>query len=239
MYSRIFGFHLLVWCPKWTPASRSSFIVTAVKSSLLSLPRPLALRVLEAGARAALSVLLSFLDARVAGQESGFLQAGAQGRLELHQRPGDPVSHGARLPGLAAACDVDQDVELVVRLGQDHGLAHHALQRVGVEVRVHRPAVDLHGARTGPQIHARRRRLPPARRVVLHHRHAAVLRGGLKPGPGSAPASGPGADGWVRRTPSASSRADARGSPSGASPSPTIRRPASASPSTSVPPRPA
>src|SRR5438034_225534 len=26
MYSFIFGFHRLVWCPKWTPASSSSFM---------------------------------------------------------------------------------------------------------------------------------------------------------------------------------------------------------------------
>jgi hypothetical protein len=39
MNSRIFGFQRLVWCPKWTPASRSSFIVTAVKSFLLSKSR--------------------------------------------------------------------------------------------------------------------------------------------------------------------------------------------------------
>jgi hypothetical protein len=29
MYSFIFGFQRFVWCPKWTPASRSSFIETS------------------------------------------------------------------------------------------------------------------------------------------------------------------------------------------------------------------
>ena len=29
MYSRIFGFHRRVWCPKWTPASSSCFMVVA------------------------------------------------------------------------------------------------------------------------------------------------------------------------------------------------------------------
>jgi hypothetical protein len=29
MNSFIFGFQRFVWCPKWTPASSSSFIVTA------------------------------------------------------------------------------------------------------------------------------------------------------------------------------------------------------------------
>src|SRR5690349_7548451 len=30
MYGFIFGFHRLVWCPKWTPASSRFFIVTSV-----------------------------------------------------------------------------------------------------------------------------------------------------------------------------------------------------------------
>ena len=30
MYGFIFGFQRLVWCPKWTPASRSCFIEMAV-----------------------------------------------------------------------------------------------------------------------------------------------------------------------------------------------------------------
>src|SRR5712692_9227017 len=33
MYSFIFGFHRLTWCPKWTPASSSSFIVTVTNRS--------------------------------------------------------------------------------------------------------------------------------------------------------------------------------------------------------------
>ena len=38
MYSAIFGFHLLVWCPKWTPASRSCLMVTTDILVLLSFP---------------------------------------------------------------------------------------------------------------------------------------------------------------------------------------------------------
>src|SRR5215467_4550589 len=33
IYSFIFGFHRLTWCPKWTPASSSSFIVTVANRS--------------------------------------------------------------------------------------------------------------------------------------------------------------------------------------------------------------
>src|SRR5262245_7656184 len=136
MYSRIFGFHRFVWWPKWTPASRSSFIVTAVKSSLLQVPpcatrrTPLALGELEPGARPALSVLFSLLHARIARENPRLLQFRPQRRLELHERPGDAVPHRARLPRLAPARHVDQDVELVVRLGQDQGLPHDALEGV-------------------------------------------------------------------------------------------------------------
>jgi hypothetical protein len=35
----IFGFQRRVWCPKWTPASNSSFIVTSTKPGLLRLQR--------------------------------------------------------------------------------------------------------------------------------------------------------------------------------------------------------
>jgi len=215
---------------------RSSFIVTAVKSSSCPCPGPLTLRYWKRRARRAART--SFSPSRAnRGSRTPLLQAGAQGRLELHQRPGDPVSHGARLPGLAAACDVDQDVELVVRLGQDQrSRTRAAARRCGSTCSS--AAVDLHAARTGSQIHAGGGRLPPARRVVLHHRHARGLRLGFKPGSGSARPLGwcgwlgPGVDLQLHPEP-------APEAPSGASPSPTIRRRASASPSASVPRRPA
>src|SRR6266446_5472434 len=111
MNSRIFGFQRLVWCPKWTPASRSSFIVTAAKwSPFPSWPGPSkkpgagsTLRELEPGTRSALPVLLALLDARVARQEAGRLQARPQGRVELDQRPRDAVTHRPGLSRLSAA----------------------------------------------------------------------------------------------------------------------------------------
>ena len=38
MYSRIFGFQRRVWCPKWTPASSSCFMLVAAKRNLRFVP---------------------------------------------------------------------------------------------------------------------------------------------------------------------------------------------------------
>src|SRR5688572_24450790 len=96
MNSFILGFHRLVCCPKWTPASRSSFRETL---TLVDKQPPLTLAELEAATRSLLSVLLALLDPRVAGQETGLLQALAQ--LEVHhaERAGDAVAQGAGLGG--------------------------------------------------------------------------------------------------------------------------------------------
>src|SRR4029453_14968817 len=97
MYSFIFGFQRFVWCPKWTPASSSSLILTVVdKYRLLVVsitagtppwrpafrPPPgdarggswLTLAELEPTPGALLPVLLALLDARVARQEAGLLE---------------------------------------------------------------------------------------------------------------------------------------------------------------------
>src|SRR3712207_7002480 len=49
--------------------------------------------------------LLAFLDARVAGQEAGPLELGAQVRIGLGQRAGDAVAQRSRLSGDSAAVD--------------------------------------------------------------------------------------------------------------------------------------
>src|SRR5438105_5472700 len=112
MYSFIFGFQRLVWCPKWTPASSSSFMVMLAnlpphwiasgkvlpRRSGLHSRRPfqgngkdfehrsaLALRELEALARALLPVLFAFLAARIARKEPFCLELAAQLGVELQQ----------------------------------------------------------------------------------------------------------------------------------------------------------
>src|SRR5512141_2254828 len=100
----ILGFQRFVWCPKCTPASRSSFMV------ICDIGPPLPLRELEPGAGAALSVLLALLHARVAREEAGLLQGLAQLEVEQAERAGDAVADRARLPGAAAAVHHRDDV---------------------------------------------------------------------------------------------------------------------------------
>src|SRR4030042_3352412 len=89
MYSFICGFQRLVWWPKCTPASKSSFIVTETTGFL-----PLPLVVLRGLARAQEVVLLALLDPRVPRQETGALERRPELPVELHQGPGDGQPHG-------------------------------------------------------------------------------------------------------------------------------------------------
>src|SRR6476469_7994621 len=109
MYCFIFGFQRRVLCPKWTPASSSSFIVTSTKRSSPS--DLLALAELETRPGALLAVLLAFLLARVARQEPGRLQAGAQITIELEQGARDAVPDRTGLARATAPRHRDLDVE--------------------------------------------------------------------------------------------------------------------------------
>src|SRR4051794_7338455 len=150
MYCFIFGFQRRVWCPKWTPASSSSFIVTSTKEFSLLLSSALA--ELEPRTGTLLAILLAFLLARVARQEAGRLEAVAQLGVESEQSAGDAVPNGAGLARAAAPGDADGDVELLHRLGQLQGLLDDHLEHFVRKVVVERPAVDLHGSGAGPQI---------------------------------------------------------------------------------------
>src|SRR5471030_1149131 len=118
MYSFIFGFQRFVWWPKCTPASSSSFIAIAANRFSLALRFQTAdfrccslpFAELDAFARASHTVLLAFLGARIARQESSTLQRLAQFEVVLDQRPRDAQPHSARLAGDAAAGDGRQDV---------------------------------------------------------------------------------------------------------------------------------
>src|SRR6476469_8252570 len=172
MYGFIFGFQRRVWCPKWTPASSSSFIVTSTKEfSLLGL---LALAELETGAGALLAVLLAFLLARIARQEPGRLEAVAQLAVELEQSARDAVPDRAGLARAAAARHRDTDVEPLHRLRQLQRLLDDHLQHFVGEVAVERTAVDLEVPRARAQVHARRGRLAAARAVVLGLAHVPI-----------------------------------------------------------------
>src|SRR6185436_13074953 len=86
--------------------------------------------------------LLPLHFARVAGHESRFLEHPFQARVVLDERAGDAVAHGARLARLAAAVDVDADVEARERVGELQRLAHDHAPRLAREELVDGPAVD-------------------------------------------------------------------------------------------------
>src|SRR5215467_2623302 len=99
MNSFIFGFHRFVWWPKWTPASSRSFNAIGTKcpphSARLKAGRCLTLTFteLEALARSRHAVLLAFLRARVAREESFVFQRLAQFEVVLDEGTGNPQAH--------------------------------------------------------------------------------------------------------------------------------------------------
>src|SRR4051812_44503946 len=139
MYSFIFGFHRFVWWPKCTPASSRSFNAIATNSP------PLTFTELEALARSGHPVLLAFLRARVAREESLVLERLAEFGVVFDQRAGDAQPHRASLPRDAAAGDRREDVELVGGFRQHEGRANLGPQRLGGEERLERPVVDADG----------------------------------------------------------------------------------------------
>src|SRR6185503_8994405 len=97
-----------------------------------------ALGELEAGAGAALTVLLALLHARIAREEAGLLEALAQLAVVDLQRARDAVADRSGLAARAAAVHRDDDVELVDRLRQRQGLLDDHLQHFIAEVVVER-----------------------------------------------------------------------------------------------------
>src|SRR5688572_5527845 len=163
----IFGFQRLVWCPKWTPASRRSFITVALTNILSELT----LAELEPLAGSGQSVLLAFLRAGVAREEAFLAQLRAQLLVVLHEGARDAEAQGAGLAGHAAAGRRREHVELVDGFGQDQGVADDELQNLRGEVVLDGLAVDDDLSRAGPEEHAGGRRLAPARPVILSRCH--------------------------------------------------------------------
>src|ERR1700694_1339024 len=80
------------------------------------------------------AVLLAFLLSRVAGEQPCRLECGAQLGVGSNERSGDPVTHRARLPGDAAAADLDRHLETAGGLGEPERLGDHRLQVTAAEV---------------------------------------------------------------------------------------------------------
>src|SRR5487761_2541105 len=103
-----------------------------------------ALAVLEALARARLTVLLAFLLARVAREEAGALDRRAALRVDRDEGARDAVTHRFGLGRVPTAFDRRPDVVLVDDLDELERLAHDHARRVALEVVVGGLAVDGH-----------------------------------------------------------------------------------------------
>src|SRR5271155_2523993 len=116
--------YLLLKRDAFSPLAGSSILfcrfLTGRELGPASLRKPdrkkLALAELEPPASALLPVLLAFLHARVARQESIFAQAGTQIRVQLRERAGKSHAHGPGLPAHAAALHRGFHFHLVVHL---------------------------------------------------------------------------------------------------------------------------
>src|SRR5205807_663103 len=86
--------------------------------------------------------LLALLLARVAREVAAPLQLGAQRRLGLHQRAGDPVTESAGLGRHTAALDAGVDVHAREIAGRVERLASLRLEARAREVLLERLAVD-------------------------------------------------------------------------------------------------
>src|SRR5262245_29207381 len=111
----------------------------------------LAFAELEALARALLSVLLAFLDPRVARQEAFLLQLRPELDVVLDEGARDAEAQRAGLAGDAAAGDRGQHVELVGRFGHGQRSLDLGAERFGGEGLLDGLAVDRQDSRAGPQ----------------------------------------------------------------------------------------
>ena len=106
-----------------------------------------ALRELGSAAGGFQAVLLTLLHTRLAGEEAGGLEGGAELGVDLQQSAGHAVADGAGLAGHAAAGDGGDDVHLAQGVGSGQGLANQQLQGLQAEVLGDVAAVD--GDRAG------------------------------------------------------------------------------------------
>src|SRR5690349_9536050 len=125
-------------------------------------PKSLTLRELEALARALLAVLLAFLHARIARQESVFPQCRPQFGVEPRDRAGESHANGPCLSASAAAVRRDHHIDLVSKIGEFQRLGGVVLPSEIGEVLLYRPAVDRKFARAWPNEYARHGFFPAA-----------------------------------------------------------------------------
>src|SRR5262245_40809510 len=130
--------------------------------------KDLAFRELEPLASALLAVLFPLALPGVPCEVTELLEPGPQLRIKLHQRPGDPEAHRARLAVNTAAMGENQNVELIGRLGGEQRLLHRSPRRLRGEIILERTTVDRDIALPRPQKDPGHRRLAASRSQILY-----------------------------------------------------------------------
>jgi hypothetical protein len=103
----------------------------------------LSFRELKPLASAFLTILFALFGARVACQQSGFLEFLAKFAVKLKQSTGDAVTHSASLSGRSPARNVHQHIELAECVGQLQRLADYHSLRFVLEMSIKRLAIDF------------------------------------------------------------------------------------------------
>src|SRR5580698_1357607 len=136
----------------------------------------LALAELEAATSALLSVLLAFLHARIAREETVGAQRRTQLRIQHCKRARKPHAHRSSLSARAAALYHGAHFELILHLRERQRLRRRLVPRHVVEIFFHRASVhgELRGA--GLDVDTRDRLTPTARAIVLLHCALKIIR---------------------------------------------------------------
>ncbi len=120
--------------------------------------------------------LFAFDLAGIAGDEACLTQGLAQGRIVLHQRPGNAVANRAGLTGDPATADLDLDVELPGELHQFERLAHNHAAGLASKELINGPLIDGDAPGARLHMHAGRGSLAPAGTVVCGGCHVWILK---------------------------------------------------------------
>jgi hypothetical protein len=125
-------------------------------------------RELEAFSRSRLPVLLTFLHARIAGQESGLFQNASQLVAEVTQRARDAMLHRSRLSVHTATLNEDDEIKFFQGIRSLKRLLHdHSIDFIE-EVLFEGLVIDFDVSRAGPEEYASRCCFSAARTVVLY-----------------------------------------------------------------------
>lgn len=101
----------------------------------------LALRILEACSGALAAIFFAFLDARVAGKETGPFQDLPVFRIEFQERFGNTVPNGPCLAGNPSPKHIDGYVQFAERPGKHQRLSNYHFARFPVQIRIGRLSV--------------------------------------------------------------------------------------------------